>query len=184
MICYHNISKETPCGSLFLCYNIDMEYVFKKNLFPDIDVSWEDVVIKTCEDSKVGQMRAVFDKQNLPTFACHTKFRPGTLQTAYDYCNSKFEEEYPVMHVYYSFGDKVKTYGNHRDGVEVKLVQAYGSMVYVLHNKIRIEMEKGDYLYVPSGVYHNPIVPGGPRINLSFSPFRNYFDGEEGNVQM
>ena len=97
-----------------------------------------------------------------PTFVCHTDYYPGAFLNAFNEVKN-----YSEMHVYCSLGKKSLTFGNHKDDVDVLLVQSVGKITYDIEGKI-YNLNPGDSLFIPSGTYHNPIITQ-PRITLSFS---------------
>ena len=99
-------------------------------------VSWEDVIIKTCEEHKYNTLTALYDETTLPTFICFSEFYPGTISEVRDYVNQTYDV--PTLHIYYSFGEKSVTYGRHQDPVEVLIVQSYGTITYELLSLIHI----------------------------------------------
>ena len=144
----------------------DQHWEVRRGRFPklktDRAVSWEDVILKTCQDHSTGHITGVLDKKHLPTFVVTSDFRPGSLQQAFNYCDLGSR-----MDVYYSYGNKCLTYGRLRDDCDVWIVQAYGIMTYE-SDIDTVTLEVGDCLYIPFGTWHNPI-SSGPRITLSFS---------------
>ena len=150
-------------------------YTLIRNEFPKSNmVSWEDVIIKTCEEHKYNTLTALYDETTLPTFICFSEFYPGTISEVRDYVNQIYDV--PTLHIYYSFGEKSVTYGRHQDPVEVLIVQSYGTITYELDIGTPYEvgeietvtLEPGDSLRIHKGTWHNPIA-SNPRITLSFS---------------
>ena len=150
-------------------------YTLIKNEFQKSNmVSWEDVIIKTCEEHKYNTLTALYDETTLPTFICFSEYYPGTIGEVRDYVNKKYD--LPTLHIYCSIGEKSVTYGRHQDPVDVCIVQSYGTITYELDKGTPFEvgdietvtLEPGDVLWIYKGTWHNPIATE-PRITLSFS---------------
>jgi len=162
-----------------------MSIIFSKNKYPIAkNISWDDVIekiSKECSDMIIlwnqfemqpiknnpdgKRLSCSMDSSNPPTFFLRNDYYPGTIGEAFklvsEDCNVK------VMHTYISFGSDSMTFGNHKDDVDVLLVQAKGSTSYFCDG-VTYTLNPGDSLLIPKGFYHEPIV-SGPRVTLSFS---------------
>lgn len=80
-----------------------------------------------------------------------------------------FKPEPISAHYYVSMSEESKTFGMHKDNSCVFLCQAIGStkVTVVDENEISYNLEVGDVLYIPRGMYHNT-QPLTPRVNVSF----------------
>jgi ribosomal protein L16 Arg81 hydroxylase len=110
--------------------------------------------------------KLVCDRNSAPTIVLHNDFYPGSIQSAYDEVKEK--KDIKILHIYTSFGRNSLTFGRHCDTVDVLLVQSIGKMTYIFDDESKVELNPGDSLLIPKGVYHNPIV-SQPRVTLSFS---------------
>jgi len=121
-------------------------------------ISWADVIDKLNHEVHNNSAKIMGT-----TYVLHDDYRPNTLQKAY--------EEVAVgkadMHIYVSFASDSPTFGKHKDTDNVLIVQAIGEMNYFLEHQW-IRLTPGEYLYIPIGVYHTPVVLT-PRVTLSFS---------------
>ena len=97
------------------------------------------------------------------TFVLHNYYRPNTLQKAYDEVLSDEGD----MHVYVSLTSDSPTFGKHKDEDDVLIIQAIGSVKYFIENEW-VTLVPGEYLYIPKGIYHTPVVLT-PRVTLSFA---------------
>jgi|688.fasta_scaffold15232_13 ribosomal protein L16 Arg81 hydroxylase len=162
-----------------------------RNHYPSVkDVTWDDVMDKASSELSVPpftgiviwndyeihssvnphekvKLRKTIHRQftNPPTFVLHSDYRPGTLNQIFQEVSAK--QGLKVMHVYFSFGRDNLTFGDHKDTVDVLILQAKGTMSYICEG-ITYKLNVGDSLFIPKGTYHEPVVTG-PRITLSFS---------------
>lgn len=144
-----------------------MSYVFTPNEYELCkNIKWEDVIAKIDLECYHLNHKLVCDRNSAPTIVLHSDFYPGSIQPAYDEVKSK--KGINILHVYTSFGRNSLTFGRHCDTVDVLLVQSIGKMTYTFDDESKVEMNPGDSLLIPKGVYHNPIV-SEPRVTLSFS---------------
>jgi len=77
-------------------------------------------------------------------------------------------EGWNFMHIYHSRVNKGVTAGRHNDETDVMIVQAVGKMMYRFDDGSEVIMNPSDALYIPVGMYHEPVIIG-PRITLSFA---------------
>ena len=146
---------------------MDSNYQYKKSDFNLCkSVEWIDVIEKINNEYLNNTYKILLNDNELPSFVLHNNYYPRTLQSAYN----EVEKKYNIkdMHVYLSFANKSSTFGRHRDTMDVVIVQAIGNMLYLFDDETKIMMNPGDSLFIPKGVYHNPIV-SEPRVSLSFS---------------
>lgn len=162
-----------------------MSIIFSENKYPIAKtISWDDVIekiSKKCSDMIIlwnefeiqPSNTNVSDKRlpcfssssNPPTFFLRDDYYPGTIGEVFESVSKDCGVK--VMHTYVSFGNDSMTFGNHKDDVDVLLVQAKGSISYNCDD-ISYTLNPGDSLLIPKGFYHKPMV-SGPRITLSFS---------------
>jgi len=141
--------------------NDNKQVIYTRNKYNVVkNVSWEDVRLKVSDEIKRDSVLVINgDKYS---FVCHNEYLPGTLKSAYH------EVGMEEMHVYISFSDNAETFGRHNDEDDVLIVQSIGKMTYKFDNGIICMLSPGDSLFIPAGVYHDPIVHE-PRVTLSFS---------------
>lgn len=162
-----------------------MSIIFCKNKYPIArDISWDDVIekiSKECSDMVIiwsefeiqpgttnetsKRLSCFSSSSNPPTFFLMHDYYPKTIGKTFEAVSEDCGVK--VMHTYISFGKNSMTFGNHKDDVDVLLVQAKGITSYVCDD-ITYTLNPGDSLLIPKGVYHEPIV-SGPRVTLSFS---------------
>jgi ribosomal protein L16 Arg81 hydroxylase len=128
------------------------------------EVTWEDTLNRLDQEFNQRSHTFITDGVAPPTFVTHTDFYPGSVQSAFDEVSSVF----PVtdLHIYISVAGNSKTFGRHKDDMNVLIVPAIGDIIYRMDDG-EYRMSPGDALYIPSGVYHCPLVLG-PRVTLSF----------------
>ena len=145
-----------------------MEVKFTKNHFQKVkNVIWEDVILQISEEFKNKTHRMVVkDLNTSPTIVLHGYFYPNTVAEAFDEVSTQIDVKH--MHVYTSFGENSSTFGRHKDSMDVIIVQSIGSVCYSFDDGKIYKLDPGDSIYIPKGVYHNPIVLE-PRVTLSFS---------------
>jgi len=140
--------------------------VFTENKYPIAkDISWDDVIEKISYKSSKLSVLYQNSPANLPTFFIRDDYYPGSIGEVFDSVSRDCGVE--VMHTYISFANNSMTFGNHYDPVDVLLVQAKGSTSYRCED-VTYTLNPGDSLFIPKGLYHDPIV-SGPRVTLSFS---------------
>lgn len=79
----------------------------------------------------------------------------------------RYKYRLTTLHIYTS-QNNAKTFGRHCDQSDVLIVQSIGKMSYKFDDGKLIVLEPGDGVYIPKGMYHDPI-PIEPRVSLSFS---------------
>ena len=77
-------------------------------------------------------------------------------------------ERWRYMHIYHSRVFSGKTSGRHDDETDVMIVQSFGRVKYRFDDGSEVILNPSDALYIPKGMYHNPIIME-PRITLSFA---------------
>ena len=145
-----------------------MDYIVTRNHFEKCkDILWDDVIFKIdfeiCHNS---HKIIISDNETIPTIVLHNNFYPKTIQTAFDEVKDKIFIR--ILHIYTSFSRDSKTFGRHCDDEDVILVQSKGKTGYKFDNGEEIILSPGDSLFIPKGVYHDPILYE-PRVTLSFS---------------
>lgn len=75
-------------------------------------------------------------------------------------------------HVYMSLSSMSKTFGRHRDDVDVFFWQVKGQTRWIVEGsqKVSTTLNSGDIIYVPRGLYHDTR-PLGPRFGISFGVY-------------
>lgn len=142
-------------------------YQHKKNNFEVCkNITWDDVIKKINQEYGANTHRLVANNNELPLFVLHNNYYPQTIQLAYN----EVQKEYNIqeLHIYLSFARGSSTFGRHCDTMDVIIVQSIGDMLYTFDDGSEVVMNPGDSLFIPKGVYHNPIV-FEPRVTLSFS---------------
>ena len=145
-----------------------MEVKFTKNHFQQVkNIIWDDVILQMSEEFKKKTHKMVVKDLNTPpTIVLHGYTYPNTIGEAFKEVNT--ETGVNNLHVYTSFGENSSTFGRHKDSMDVLIVQSIGSICYCFDDGKIYKLDPGDSIYVPKGVYHNPLVLT-PRVTLSFS---------------
>jgi len=127
---------------------------------------WEDIVSKIDNEFLSQSHRLMSSDYSGITIILHNGFYPKSIQESYD--EVKKDKNISVLHIYTSLTSSAPTFGRHCDDVDVLIVQSIGKVAYMFDDNSKVEMNPGDSLFIPKGVYHNPIV-SEPRVTLSFS---------------
>jgi len=145
-----------------------MEVKFTKNHFESPkNIIWDDVIEQISSECLNETHKLIVQKGiNSPTIVLHEDYYPGTIKDAFSEVES--EEEITVLHIYISFAENAATFGRHHDYENVLIVQSIGTISYRFDDEKVYNLNPGDSLFIPRGVYHEPIVHG-PRVTLSFS---------------
>lgn len=143
-----------------------IKYTPSNYIFPK-KITWDDVIEKISNEYDDKSYLIISKRDvNFPTFVLHNKYFPKTILESFNEvqndCNIK------ILHMYISFSKESDTFGRHCDDVDVLIVQAIGSVSYEFDDGTYHTLHPGDSLFIPKGVYHNPIV-NTPRVTLSFS---------------
>jgi len=149
------------------------DYEVKRNHFSLAKfVLWEDIIDKlNYEFARKTHKTIIDDILSPPTFVMHTDYLPNSIFTAYTEVCEVLKSRM-CMHLYTSFGGNADTFGRHKDGEDVIIVQSIGKVVYKFDDENSFTLYPGDSLFIKEGVYHNPIVIE-PRATLSFSWLNN-----------
>ena len=143
-----------------------IKYTSSHYTFPK-KITWDDVMEKISNEYE-SKSYLIISKRNVsfPSFVLHNNFFPKSILKSFNEvkndCNIK------ILHTYISFCKESDTFGRHCDEVDVLIVQAIGSVSYEFDSGECYTLYPGDSLFIPKGVYHNPIV-NTPRVTLSFS---------------
>ena len=159
-----------------------MVRVFKQCFTKDVPkVTWDDIIHKIEKDcvKKVSERDEGYvspyvrwvakDMRIAPTyvlFARPDSVHPPTLQKAYNEISAKTGANRMV--VYISFSANSQHYGRHKDTLNVLITQAIGKMSYKFDDGTVHTIGPGDSIFIPKGVYHEPIIHG-PRVTLSLT---------------
>lgn len=142
---------------------MNLEYV--KNLFPEVPVTWEDVIESIAHNFEMGTTKQIYSETHAPTIVLHDQIFPRNIEIIANEVRVKTGAQ--TMHTYVSLGAGAPTFGNHKDTMDVLLVQAIGTTGYIINEDDTYWLEPGDALCIPEGVWHNPQIIG-PRVTLSF----------------
>jgi hypothetical protein len=145
-----------------------MSIIYTKNHFQiSKTIIWDDVVKKiSYECLNQTNKLIVKENSNSPTIILIDNFFPGTIGESFN--EVKTEMGVNVLHLYISFAKNASTCGKHCDHVDVLIVQSIGNVSYKFDNGMVYNLTPGDSLFIPKGVYHEPIVHD-PRVTLSLS---------------
>ena len=83
--------------------------------------------------------------------------------------NEYFTDSKCDAHYYISFTSISKTFGKHKDSVDVWFFNAIGETQFTVYDKqvVTYNLVPGDMLYIPSGMFHET-KPITPRVGISF----------------
>jgi ribosomal protein L16 Arg81 hydroxylase len=132
-------------------------------------ISWGDVVKKISQEYLLRTLTVLnSDAHSPPTFVLHNSFFPASIRKAYLEVKGKTKAKAKDLHIYTSLGEGSSTFGRHKDTMDVLIVQAIGCTSYAFDDGKVFRLRPGDSLFIPKGVYHEPLV-SEPRVTLSFS---------------
>tara|TARA_A100001234_G_scaffold103474_1_gene91089 strand:- start:37 stop:507 length:471 start_codon:yes stop_codon:yes gene_type:complete len=140
---------------------------FIKNAYHLVkQITWDDVIKKIENEFDEQSCKQYINTKYAPTLILHNKNQPSSIFNAV----KEIENDWVAIgcHIYTSFGKSAPTFGRHKDNVNVLIVGAIGSVSYKFDDGTIHRVEPGDLLYIPSGVYHDPIVHSA-RVTLSIS---------------
>jgi len=71
-------------------------------------------------------------------------------------------------HLYFNIITKAKTFGNHKDTMDVWFWQCQGKTKWIIEDKTVYNLNSGDLIYVPKGIKHE-VIPLTPRVGISMA---------------
>lgn len=144
-----------------------MNYTYTPNKYNVCkNVSWGDIIQKTNNECYYQSHRLLTNQRSEPLLILSNDFYPGSIQDAFDEVSNDCGVK--VLHIYTSFSENAPTFGRHCDDVDVLIVQSFGRVKYKFDDGSIVQMNPGDSIHIPKGIYHEPLV-FEPRITLSFS---------------
>lgn len=145
---------------------LPLEYSIFHNLFPEVDkLRWEDVLNKLDFEVKYNKCNLIKKDGTFTAVCLDQEYAPKSVGRFFEVAKNRLGVN--IMHIYVSPYSSEATYGNHVDKMDVFIVAAMGRVSYYVDDK-KITLNPGDGLWLPQGVYHNPIVTE-PRVTFSFS---------------
>jgi hypothetical protein len=145
-----------------------MRYEFIKQGFCEcIGIAWDDIEVQIQNEVQRKKCRIIGESLEDVTYILldQQRFQPNILKI-HQMMNDRYGLK--VLHIYTSKNYNAKTFGRHCDNENVLIVQSIGRMDYKFDDENVISLEPGDGLYIPRGMYHDPI-SSEPRVTLSFS---------------
>ena len=71
-------------------------------------------------------------------------------------------------HLYFNIVTQAKTFGKHKDWMDVWFWQCQGVTKWIIEDKEEYILNAGDLIYIPTG-FHHEVVPLSPRLGISMS---------------
>jgi len=71
-------------------------------------------------------------------------------------------------HLYFNIVTQAKTFGKHKDTMDVWFWQCQGVTKWIIEDKEEFILNTGDLIYIPTG-FHHEVVPLSPRLGISMS---------------
>jgi len=142
----------------------------------DIKFSWDDI-IRLLDTHPEKLLKWKEDKQKVEIERFH--LRPSAPPIAHDVVsvlNDIFVPKAPLPELYrphisnivfVGFGVGSGSYPNHKDSMDVFLIQMLGSVNITIDEKDFFHMKQGDAVWIPRGTYHQ-IHTMGSRVTFSF----------------
>jgi mannose-6-phosphate isomerase-like protein (cupin superfamily) len=128
-------------------------------------IGWDEVMNKISNECENRTLLTIHKDNAHPTLVTHNDYYKGNIHKTIN--NVKKYYNFKNMHMYISFGKHSTTFRRHNDDVDVLIVQSIGKTSYKFDNGYVCELKPGDSLFIPKGVYHEPIVTE-QRVSLSF----------------
>ena len=128
-------------------------------------IGWDEVMNKISNECENRTLLTIHKDNAHPTLVTHNDYYKGNIHKTIN--NVKKHYNFKNMHMYISFGKHSTTFRRHNDDVDVLIVQSIGKTSYKFDNGYVCELKPGDSLFIPKGVYHEPIVTE-QRVSLSF----------------
>jgi mannose-6-phosphate isomerase-like protein (cupin superfamily) len=73
-----------------------------------------------------------------------------------------------IAHLYFNITNTSKTFGKHKDNVDVWFWNCQGQTKWVMEDKESFILNPGDLIFVSKGIYHE-VIPLTPRAGISMS---------------
>jgi len=73
-----------------------------------------------------------------------------------------------IAHLYFNITTKAKTFGKHKDSMDVYFWQCQGVTKWIIEDNNEVTLNPGDLIFIPKGVYHT-VIPLSPRLGVSMS---------------
>jgi ribosomal protein L16 Arg81 hydroxylase len=135
-----------------------MKYYFKKNYNKNI-LSW-DILLNNFNESII---KGNFIKHNpVGFFVSHDAHNIPELKKILKDLNCK------IAHLYFNITTTSKTFGKHKDSMDVWFWNCQGKIKWIIEDKKEIVLNPGDLIYVKKHVYHE-VIPLTPRAGISMS---------------
>lgn len=154
-----NVCKKTISKSHEVIYKTGSSeaVIFtKKDCVVASYIGWDEVMNKISNECETGTLLTIHKDNASPTIVTHNDYYTGNIHRTVNNIKKNYNSK--NMHTYISFGKNSTTFGRHNDDVDVLIVQSIGKTSYKFDNGYICELSPGDSLFIPKGVYYEPII--------------------------
>jgi ribosomal protein L16 Arg81 hydroxylase len=143
-----------------------MKYeVIRDQFYECLDLTWDVINTQVEKEIQNNTCRIIGnDEEKTILLLDNENFHPIISKM---YAIMRYKYRLTTLHIYTS-QNNAQTFGRHCDQSDVLIVQSIGKMSYKFDDGELIVLKPGDGVYIPKGMYHDPI-PIEPRVSLSFS---------------
>jgi quercetin dioxygenase-like cupin family protein len=130
---------------------------FLKNWNDDV-VNWNEALINYNQSVLLGNLT----KGENGFYVSHEAHKISKVKKVLEDNNLNY------AHLYFNIITQAKTFGKHKDEIDVWFWQCQGVTKWIIEDKEEFILNTGDLIYIPTGFKHE-VVPLSPRLGISMS---------------